>query len=208
MKRKDGTRISALILALLLVVSLSVLAVFTLGFAAEAIPGGQDKTTAEKDKKQDRKEYSAEYVKALETRAEGLDKREANILKREQEISFLEQDLIKKIKDFEKRQEEFETAKDTYIKRRNREEKERTGARVMQIASAFKNIKANVAAAQLSALYQENRATALYVMSQIDARVFGKIFSKMTDHVLAARMMEDLKTWRVSEETEDIIAAQ
>ncbi len=73
---------------------------------------------------------------------------------------------------------------------------------MLLIAQTFKNTKSNVAAAQLKALYEQNRVTALYVLSQLDSRSAGKIFSKFPDATLAARIMEDLKAWRVSEGAE------
>lgn len=166
------------------------------------LSGSQDKKDTSKSNND---QVTKEFAEALRAKAAELDKREKDLLRREQEVSFLEQDLIKRTKAFEQEKQDFDTKKKNYEEQVARQEQQRTSERIIKIAGGFKNIKAGTAAEQLSALYRENRATALYVISQFDQRTFGKIFSKMADAQLAARIIEDLKAWRVAEEDNVIV---
>jgi flagellar motility protein MotE (MotC chaperone) len=199
--RKIGTYAFAIITAIMLL-GVSAAGVFSLAGGAlqeqEEKPGDQKKGIQQEP-------ISEEYARTLRQKGEELDKREKDLLRQEQELAFLEQDLMKKIAAFEAEKGEWEQNKTAYEAEVQRQEQERTSSRVIKIAGGFKNIKAAVAAAQLGALYRENKPTALYVISQLDDRTLGKIFSKMTDAELAARILEDFKAWRV-EQTPDIIS--
>ena len=172
----------------------AVLLIIVTGFALGIQP--QDGTPPQEEKKSGEQEISKNYADALRAKAAELDKREKDIVRREQELSLLEQELIKKMRQFEQDKTVFDTERKAWQDQRDSEEAQRDSARVQKIAQGYKNVKANVAAAQLTALYAENRATALIVINELDERTFGKIFSKMTDPALAARIVEDLKQWR------------
>jgi flagellar motility protein MotE (MotC chaperone) len=199
--RKFGTYTLAIVTAIMLL-GVSAAGVFSL--AGGALQEQEEKSGDQKKGTQ-QEPISEEYARTLRQKSEELDKREKELLRREQELAFLEQDLMKKIAAFEAEKDEWEQNRTTYEAEVQRQEQERTSQRVVKIAGGFKNIKASVAAAQLSALYNENRPTALYVISQMDDRTLGKIFSKMTDAALAARILEDFKAWRV-EQTPDLIS--
>ena len=156
------------------------------GAAQENGSGGQNQQTAP---------VSAEMAAALRAQAAELERREAEIEQREGELVVLERDLLRlrrqvgeELAELEGLRAELESL-----------EAERASERVRQIADTLKNVKAQIAAAQLVALYQQNRVTALYVISQLDARSSGKIFSRMTNAELAARILEDFNAWQVAE---------
>lgn len=152
-------------------------------------------------------QVTPEYAEALRARAAELDRREKELLRREQELAFLEQDLIKRLNAVEADKKAFQAEKKTWEDNTAKDAAERDSERVVKIANAFKAMKADVAADQLIALYRENRATSLYVLSRIDDKSIGKIFSKMPDPVIAARILEDLKMWRVRDEA-DLVVSQ
>jgi flagellar motility protein MotE (MotC chaperone) len=101
----------------------------------------------------------------------------------------------------------FQAEKKSYEDKVATDESERDSERVVKIANAFKAMKTDVAADQLVALYRENRATCLYVLARVDEKSIGKIFSKMPDPVVAARILDDLKAWRVRDDA-DLVVSQ
>jgi flagellar motility protein MotE (MotC chaperone) len=136
---------------------------------------------------------------AQQAKGDELAKREEAVARKEQELAVLERDLLRMRREIAEERTTLEADKAEF----DRQETERKGARILQIANTLKATKADVAAAQLIALYQQNRTTALYILSQIDARSAGKIFSKMTDAKLAATILEDLEAWRVAQSAVD-----
>ena len=137
-------------------------------------------------------------------KTDDLRQREEAVARREQELAVLERDLLRMRREIVEERTALDAAKAEF----ERQEQERNGERITQIANTLKSTKANIAAAQLIALYERNRTTALYVLSQIDARSAGKIFSKMTDAELAAQILEDLKAWRVAQTDVDTASAR
>ena len=127
--------------------------------------------------------------------AADLDERAEVIARREQELAVLERDLLRMRQEIADERATLEAEKAELA----RQEKERNSERITQIADTLKNTKSNIAANQLVALYQRNRPTALYVLSRIDSRSAGKIFSKIADAELAARILDDLEAWRVEQ---------
>ena len=136
---------------------------------------------------------SEELAAALREKESELDRREADIARREQELAVWEKDLQRLRRELNDDRQALENEKAAFAQ----QEKERNGERVKQVAQTLKSTKANIAALQLQALYQKNRATALFVLSQLDSRSAGKIFSKMTDTQLAAQILEDFESWKV-----------
>lgn len=179
-------------------------------FVLAAVPGSQDKKTAEKTtpavKEQDQDKISKGYEVALRERALNLDKREKEIIRREQEVAFLEQDILKRMKEVDderakltRDKKKYEEDKEEFSKRVNRVQNSESEERIQQVVNIMKSVKAAVAAEQLVALYGENKNTALQVLSRMDSRSLGKIFSKLTDTRLAAKILEDLKEWRAAD---------
>lgn len=128
-------------------------------------------------------------------KTDDLRQREEAVARREQELTVLERDLLRMRREIADERTALDAAKAEF----ERQEQERLSERITQIANTLKSTKANIAAAQLIALYERNRTTALFVLSQIDARSAGKIFSKVTNAELAAQILEDLKSWRVAQ---------
>ena len=194
---------------ILFLVALLVIAVAATAFAFSigTIPGGQDKkATEKKETEQDKTKISKGYEVALREKAAELEKREKDIVRREQEVAFLEQDILKRMKEIEderaklnRDKEKFEKDKKTFNTRVNRVQTSESEERIQQVVNVLKNVKAAVAANQIVALYGENKNTALQVLSRMDARTLGKIFSKLTDTRLAAKILEDLKEWRTAD---------
>lgn len=155
----------------------------------------------ESDAQQQRRSgpVSAEMADALREKAEELDKREEEIERKEQELAVFERDLLRMRQEIAKERAELDRAISDY----QQQETDRTSQRINLIAQTFKNTKDTIAAAQLEALYEKNRVTALYVLSQLDSRSAGKIFSKFVNAELAAQILEDFKTWQVAEGEED-----
>ena len=138
-----------------------------------------------------------DMTSALQRKAAQLKQREEAVARREQEMAVLERDLLRIRQEIADERAELEKDKAEF----ERQETERNSARITLIANTLKNTKAAVAAAQLIALYERNRTTALYILSRLDSRSAGKIFSKMTKADLAAQIIEDLKAWRVAQDT-------
>lgn len=141
---------------------------------------------------------SEELAAALRAKEEELDKRETDIKKREQELSVWENDLRRMRNEIIRERDELDKDKAAFAQ----QEEERKSERVKQIAQTLKSTKAGVAAAQLQALYQKNRVTALYVISNLDSRSAGKIFTKMTRAEVAAQILEDFNNWNLSENSD------
>lgn len=179
-----------------MILGLTAILLIAVGGIALAIQPQDGTPPQEEKKKGEQEEISKNYADALRAKAAELEQRQKDIVRREQELSLLEQELIKKMRQFDQDKAAFEAEKNAWQQQRTSEEQQREGERVQKIAAGYKNVKANVAAAQLTALYAENKTTALIVINELDDRTFGKIFSKMADPVLAAQIVEDLKQWR------------
>ena len=150
-----------------------------------AAGAAQEQGGQEQEKKQEGKALTAA----------DLDERAEAIARREQELAVLERDLLRMRQEIAAERATLEAEKAEFA----RQEEERNGERITQIANTLKNTKSNIAANQLVALYERNRVTALYVLSRIDSRSAGKIFSKIPDAGLAARILDDLEAWRVEQ---------
>ena len=150
----------------------------------------------EKKAQQQTTKGSGEVAADLSAKVAELNRREEAVARREQELAVLERDLLRMRREIASERTKLETDKAEFERR----EKERNSARITQIANTLKNTKSNVAAAQLIALYRRNRTTALYVLSQLDSRSAGKIFSKVGDSDLAAKILEDFEAWRVEQD--------
>jgi flagellar motility protein MotE (MotC chaperone) len=140
-------------------------------------------------------EKPAAATAAHNAKIEELAKREDAVARKEQELAVLERDLLRMRQEISDERSTLDAAKAEF----ERQEKERKDQRIVQLAGTLKSTKADVAAAQFIALYERNRTTALYVLSQIDARSAGKIFSKMGDAKLAATIMDDFEAWRLAQ---------
>jgi len=134
----------------------------------------------------------SQMAETLRARAQLLDERESELDRREQELAVLERDLLRMRRQISDEREELERDQEAFQQLQEQMQSER----VQHLAQTLQNTKATVAAAQLQALYNQNRSTALLVLTQLDARSAGKIFSKMANAELAASIMEDLREWR------------
>lgn len=205
-KVKTNNSLILVLAGLLLVLLAATTYAFTLG----AIPGEQDKKTAEKKEaeksSQPQKKISKGYEVALREKGAELDRREKEIIRREQEVAFLEQDILKRMKEVEderaklnRDKTKFDKDRKTFNTRVSRVQTSESEERIQQVVNVLKNVKAAIAANQIMALYAENKNTALQVLSRMDARTLGKIFSKLTNTKLAAKILEDLKEWRTAD---------
>jgi len=189
---KNYTTLGIIILA-------TALATFLGTTVIASIAQQQDSSPQQKPAEQDEKiQSTAEFIRSLQARESELNRRDKELLQREQQIIVQEKDLAARINAFDRQVEEFEQLKQEWQENQDMIIKAAEAERIRSIAASFKNVKSGNAAAQLIALFEQNRTTALLILNQIDSRTFGKIFDKIGNPAKAAEIYEALKDWNIS----------
>jgi len=161
----------------------------------------QDSTPQEKPEQKDEEiKSTAELVRSLQAKESELQRRQKELLQREQQIIVQEKDLADRINAFDQQVADFEQMKKQWQDDQNVISQAAESERIQNIAASFKNVKSGNAAAQLIALFEQNRTTALLILNQLDTRTFGKIFNKIENPAKAAQLYEALKDWNISVE--------
>lgn len=183
-----------------IIILITAIAIFAGATTVASLPGAQDDSPAETPQDPQDREItsSAEYLRSLRAKEAELNRREKDLLQREQQIMIQERELSTKIEALEKERQEFETYKQQWQDEQDVKIEAAEAERIRSLAASFKSIKSGTAAAQLMALFDENKTTALLILNHIDNRTLGKIFSKISDPEKAAEIYEAIKNWNIS----------